>query len=181
MVGFYLAASTQAASPTVSLPKASDIALLLLGILILSGVVLVTPWGRRVLLGRVEAILRKSFHTVRAIARSPGKMALLLGGAGFSKLGYIAAFAASCAAFGVDLPFGTLGAVYMTATTIGAAVPTPGGVGGIEAALVACLTAVGVESSVAVSSMLLFRLATYWLPVIPGYVVFWRLQRIGAV
>jgi undecaprenyl-diphosphatase len=181
VVGFYLAASTDEQGPGVSLPKTSTIAIVILVVLVGSAVVLLTRWGRRVLLRPVIDIIKKCLHTITVIARSPAKMAMLLGGAGIAKLAYIAAFDAACRAFGVDLDFATAGAVYMTATTIGAAVPTPGGVGGIEAALVACLTAVGVDSSLAVSSMLLFRGATYWLPVIPGYIAFWHLQRVEAV
>lgn len=180
-IAFFLAAGSQQQGPTVSLPKASTIALVFSVIAVASGVLFLTPWGRRVLLGRVVEILRTARHTLGTLARNPVKMALLVGGAGLAKLGYIAAFDAACRAFGVDLPIGTIGAVYLTATTIGSAVPTPGGVGGIEAALVACLTAVGVDSSLAVPSMLLFRGATYWLPVIPGYAAFWYLQRVEAV
>ena len=36
----------------------------------------------------------------------------------------------------------------------------------IEAALVAGLTGVGVQTGPAVSAVLLYRLATYWLPVL---------------
>jgi undecaprenyl-diphosphatase len=178
---FFLAAGTDEHTTSISLPDVSTVALILLIILVISGAVFLTPWGRRVLLAKVIEILRTAVHTIGTLARNPWKMAMLFGGAGLSKLGYIAAFQASCLAFGIDLPFATIGAVYLTATTIGSAVPTPGGVGGIEAALTACLTAVGVDSSQAVPAMLLFRGITYWLPVIPGYIAFWYLQRVEAV
>ena len=55
--------------------------------------------------------------------------------------------------------------LYMTANTVASAAPTPGGVGVIEAALVAVLTGVGVESAQAISVVVLFRLITYWLPI----------------
>ena len=51
--------------------------------------------------------------------------------------------------------------------------PSPGGLGAIEAALIAGLTGVGMQAGPAVSAVLLYRLATYWLPVAPGWLA-WR-------
>ena len=63
--------------------------------------------------------------------------------------------------------------MYIGAAAIAAAAPTPGGLGAIEAALVAGLTGVGMQGGPAVSAVLLYRLATYWLPVAPGWLS-WR-------
>jgi uncharacterized protein (TIRG00374 family) len=49
-------------------------------------------------------------------------------------------------------------------------VPTQGGVGAIEAALILVLTNAGVPQATAWAAVLLFRLINYWLPTIPGYV-----------
>ena len=69
-------------------------------------------------------------------------------------------------AFGVDgIAFATLAFAYMTANTVASVAPTPGGVGAIEAALVAVLTGLGVEPATALSIVLVFRLVTYWLTV----------------
>lgn len=54
------------------------------------------------------------------------------------------------------------------ATVLAAAI-TPGGLGAIEAALVAGLTGVGLAPGPAVSIVPNYRLATYWLPVTPGW------------
>ena len=48
----------------------------------------------------------------------------------------------------------------------------PGGLGAVEAALSAGLTAAGIPGGLAVSSVLLFRLVTFWLPTIPGWFSF---------
>ena len=48
--------------------------------------------------------------------------------------------------------------------------PTPGGVGGVEAALIAVLTGAGVDGATAARPWWVFRLVTYWLPVMPGYI-----------
>jgi glycosyltransferase 2 family protein len=69
----------------------------------------------------------------------------------------------------------------MASAAIAAAPPTPGGVGAIEAALTTGLTGIGISSGAAVSAVVLYRLATYWLPVLPGWLS-WRLvQRLGYV
>ena len=47
----------------------------------------------------------------------------------------------------------------------------------MEAALVAGLTAAGQEPSLALASVLTFRLATFWLPIVPGWLAFRRLER----
>ena len=69
-----------------------------------------------------------------------------------------------------------IGAVYLAAAALAAAAPTPGGLGAIEAALVAGLTGVGMQPGPAVSAVLLYRLATYWLPVLPGWLCWRSLQ-----
>ncbi|HBW18669.1 MAG: lysylphosphatidylglycerol synthase domain-containing protein [Streptosporangiaceae bacterium] len=65
----------------------------------------------------------------------------------------------------------------MGAAVIAAASPTPGGLGAIEAALVAGLTGVGLAAGPAVSAVLVYRLATYWLPVVPGWACWRFLQK----
>ncbi|NBO46520.1 MAG: hypothetical protein EBU85_05860, partial [Actinobacteria bacterium] len=62
--------------------------------------------------------------------------------------------------------------VYLSGAALGQAVPTPGGVGGVEAIMSAALAAAGLDVSTALSATLLFRLVTFWLPVIPGWAAF---------
>lgn len=56
----------------------------------------------------------------------------------------------------------SLGVLTATAT------PTPGGLVGAEAGLFIGFTAYGFTSEQALSATLLFRLSTYWLPIVPG-------------
>ena len=73
--------------------------------------------------------------------------------------------------------FAQVGAVYLGASLIAAAAPTPGGLGAIEAALVAGLTGVGMDPAIAVAAVLSYRLVTYWLPILPGWLCFRVLER----
>lgn len=143
------------------------VAILVVGLVV--AIVLATTWGRTVARPWLEQVLTKVGSTLRELAKDPVKMAQLLGGAILGKIANIVAFWLSALAFDVDISFPKAGALYMIASTIGSAVPTPGGVGGIEAALTAALLSFGVDSASAAGIVLLFRLLTFWLPTIPGY------------
>ena len=69
----------------------------------------------------------------------------------------------------------------MTANTIASVAPTPGGVGAIEAALVAVLTGLGVDPAAALSIVLVFRLITYWMPVPVCWFFLGQVRRSGIV
>ena len=86
---------------------------------------------------------------------------------------------ASLRAFSVSLAVPALVVVYLAAATLGSAVPTPGGLGAVEAALVGGLTTTGIPVGAALASVLLFRVATFWLPAPVGWGAFVALQRRG--
>ena len=46
----------------------------------------------------------------------------------------------------------------------------------MEVALSAGLTTVGVASAPAVAAVLIYRLLTFWLPLVPGFIAFRYLQ-----
>ncbi len=155
------------------LPSGSKILLVLAVIIAVIGVVLATRPGRRWTRKKLIPGLRSAAGSLRQAAASPVKLGLLFGGSALITLAYIAALAASIQAFGGGPGLVVLGAVYLAAAALAAAAPTPGGLGAIEAALVAGLTGVGMQPGPAVSAVLLYRLATYWLPVLPGWLC-WR-------
>ena len=84
-------------------------------------------------------------------------------------------------AFGGSMNIAVVAVVYLAGATIGQAAPTPGGLGAVEAALAAGLTAGGLDAGLAVSAVLLYRLVTFWLPTIPGYWAFNWLTKKGAL
>jgi len=146
-----------------------------------AGIVMATRQGRRFAVRKVLPGVRASLANLRLVARSPVKLALLFGGSALVTLAYIAGLWASVEAFGAGVGFGALGAVYLASAALAAASPTPGGVGAIEAALTAGLTGIGVSAGAAVSAVILYRLATYWLPVVPGWYCLRLLQRMDYV
>ena len=158
-------------------PDIGTIVLIILALGAVATGVLMTTWGRRTLTPWLQQIFGKVREMLREIARDPRKMSQLLGGAILGKLANITAFYLSAAAFGVDISFPKAGALYMVATTIGSAVPTPGGVGGVDAALTAALLSFGVDNATAAAVVLLFRILTFWLPTVPGYFFLGYCQR----
>jgi undecaprenyl-diphosphatase len=173
--------SKNALGGAFKLPSGSTALVVVTVAFALMGAVLVTRWGRRKVMRPVITGVRSSASNLRKVAKSPVKLTLLFGGSILTTLAYVGAFAAAVAAFGVDVPLAEIGAVYLGGSAIAAAAPTPGGLGALEAALVAGLTGVGVEAGAAVSIVLTYRLATYWLPVLPGWAAWSIIQRRGYV
>ena len=141
----------------------------LAGLVVLAGVVLAVPAGRRLVRARFSPTFGQVLPRLLDVAQHPRKLAEGIGGALLLSLAYILCLAACVAAFGRSVPFAKIGFVYLTGSAIGSIIPTPGGLGAVEAALTAGLTAAGVPGAVAVSAVLLFRLLTFWLPVPFGW------------
>jgi hypothetical protein len=114
------------------LPSASKLLLILAVLAALIGILLATRRGRRFAATRVLKALRSAAVSLRRVAASPVKLALLVGGSAMVTLANIGGLAASVQAFGGGAAFVEIGAVYMAASAIAAASPTPGGLGAIE-------------------------------------------------
>jgi uncharacterized protein (TIRG00374 family) len=73
---------------------------------------------------------------------------------------------------------------YAAAQILGMIPVTPGGLGFVEAGLTATLALAGVSGGEAVLATLIYRLASYWLPMPSGlvaYVLFRRKYQTGKV
>jgi uncharacterized membrane protein YbhN (UPF0104 family) len=146
----------------------------------LSGLLFLLPWGRRLLLARVLPLLQRSLSGVAAIGRSPFKLLELFGGAVVLTVMNIAALVFSVYAFGTtDVSAIVIGVVFLVGSGVASVAPTPGNLGAVEAALIAGLTTAGVDPDIAVPAVFLFRIVTFWLPIVPGWLTFVLLQRRG--
>jgi putative heme transporter len=54
---------------------------------------------------------------------------------------------------------------------------TPGGLGVVEVALTGALVALRVPSTAALTAVLLYRTITFWLAIVVGWPIYWRLSR----
>ncbi|MFP5308119.1 MAG: lysylphosphatidylglycerol synthase domain-containing protein [Actinomycetes bacterium] len=133
-----------------------------------------TEKGRE-LLGHAKDALR----AVRETASDPQRVTQLFAGALLLNAAYIMALDHAVGAVGGDVGPGAVALVYLGGSAFAAVSPTPGGLGAVEAALVAGLSVVGVATPQAVAGVLLFRLLTYWLPTLPGWLAFRGLRARG--
>jgi uncharacterized membrane protein YbhN (UPF0104 family)/tRNA A-37 threonylcarbamoyl transferase component Bud32 len=153
--------------------------LAVLGSIVVLAAVLVTlvPWTKKAFWQRVWPRVKAVWPQLLDVMSQP--LRLLQGVAGNLLLtsAYSLALVASLEAVGAHPPIIATAAVFMAGNTVGAAAPTPGGLGAVEAVLIAGLTAIGIPARDAVAGVLLFRIATFWLPIPPGYALFLVLQR----
>lgn len=162
---------------SIRLPDPAALLWGLLAVAVLTAVSLAVPVVRRMLRDKLVPIIRRGFGAIVTIGKSPTKLLMLVGGSMLVTLSYIVALFFATKAFGGDLSFSRIGSIYLLGSTVAAAAPTPGGLGALEAALVAGLTAAGMPGSVALPSVFLMRLATFWLPILPGWACFSWLRR----
>ena len=153
----------------------------LAGLVLIALVVLAIPAGRRMLRARLSPMLGQVLPRLVEVAQQPGKLARGIGGTLLLSVCYILCLAACVAAFSRSVPIAKIGLVYLTGSAIGSIIPTPGGIGAVEAALTAGLTAAGVPGAVAASAVLLFRLLTFWLPIPFGWGALKYLEREQAL
>jgi uncharacterized membrane protein YbhN (UPF0104 family) len=151
------------------------------GLVAVGLVVLATPPGRRLLRARIAPMLGQVIPRLLDVAQQPLKLAEGIGGALLVTAGYILCLAACVRALGGSLMLASVAVVYLTGSAVGSIVPTPGGLGAVEAALSASLGAAGLPGATAVSAVLLFRILTFWLPVPVGWGALNYLQRKGSL
>ncbi|MFE8945326.1 YbhN family protein [Streptomyces sp. NPDC007856] len=150
-------------------------------VLLVLGVTAV-PLSRRWVVRRAREFLAGVGPRLLELLRRPLGPALGFAGYLLVTAGFVGCLDASLRAFGAGVGIVTVTVVYLTAHAVGSAVPTPGGVGAMEAALLgALLTLTHVSVAVATPAVLLYRLLMFWLPVLPGWLSFGYLQRKGAV
>jgi uncharacterized membrane protein YbhN (UPF0104 family) len=147
------------------------------GLVIIVLTVIAVPAGRRLLRARLAPVLGQVLPRLLAVAQRPRKLAEGIGGTLLLTAAYILCLAACIRALGGSVPIASIAVVYLTGSALGSVVPTPGGLGAVEAALSAGLTAAGLPGGIAVSAVLLYRTLTFWLPVPVGWGAFNYLER----
>ena len=94
---------------------------------------------------------------------------------------YLVAFIAALRSVGAHPAILAAAIVYLAGNAVGSAAPTPGGLGGVEAVLAAGLTAIGIPVHQAIPAVLIFRMATFWLPIPAGWICYLVLRRRGVL
>ncbi len=88
--------------------------------------------------------------------------------------------AAAVRAAGLPLPFRSVLLVWSAAAAASTLNLTPGGLGVVEAALIAAVVAAGLPTTEATTAVLTYRLISFWLVLAVGWVVYPIVQRRGS-
>jgi len=114
---------------------------------------------------------------VRAVHGRRARACALWGGSLGFALVHAAVLVAVVRALDVSVPAGHVLLAYLLASGAAMLLPTPGGLGSLDAALVLTLTAAGAPGAAALSAVFGYRLLTAWLPLLPGLLVLALLAR----
>ncbi|MFB8772272.1 lysylphosphatidylglycerol synthase domain-containing protein [Streptomyces broussonetiae] len=169
-------------TPSLSPSRTVIAGLLTVAVLVL--VVTSVPFLRKFVVTRVRSLFAGVVPRMLDVLQRPQKLITGIGGMLLLTACFVMCLDASIRAFGdesTSLSIASVAVVFLAGNALGSAAPTPGGVGAVEATLTVGLIAVGLPSEVAAPAVLLFRLLTLWLPVLPGWLAFNHLTRKGAL
>ncbi|MFD5136296.1 lysylphosphatidylglycerol synthase domain-containing protein [Streptomyces sp. NPDC058378] len=155
----------------------------LLTVAVLVLVVTAIPFLRKFVVTRVRSLFAGVVPRMLDVAQRPQKLVTGIGGMLLLTGLFVLCLDASIRAFsGPDVPqlsYASIAVVFLAGNALGSAAPTPGGMGAVEGALTLGLIAVGLPKEVAAPAVLLYRVMTLWLPVLPGWICFNQLTRKG--
>ena len=139
------------------------------GLALVIGLVTALPRVRQLVVAKVRPQVAAARTDLSALARQPGKLVRLFGGAVGAQLLFAITLGCALHAYGQSLSLAALLVINTLASLIGGIAPVPGGMGVIEAGLIAGFTAAGVPPTDAVAATFTARLFTCYLPPIWGY------------
>lgn len=155
----------------------------LLTVAVLVLVVTAIPFLRKFVVTRVRSLFAGVVPRMLDVVQRPQKLITGIGGMLLLTGLFVLCLDASIRAFsGPDVPqlsYASIAVVFLAGNALGSAAPTPGGMGAVEGALTLGLIAVGLPKEVAAPAVLLYRVMTLWLPVLPGWICFNQLTRKG--
>ncbi|WP_433894678.1 lysylphosphatidylglycerol synthase domain-containing protein [Streptomyces sp. CA-111067] len=166
-------------TPSLSPSRTVMAGLLTAGVLVL--VVTAVPALRKFVSTRVRALFAGVVPRMLDVLQRPAKLLTGIGGTLMVTVTFVICLDGCIRAFGGHLSYPTVAVVFLAGNALGSAAPTPGGVGAVELALTGGLIAAGLPKEVATPAVLFFRLLTFWLPVLPGWLSFSHLTRKGAL
>lgn len=161
---------------SLSLPSARTIIIVVVALAIIAGAFLIKPL-RKWVFNKIGPTVDKVWPRVVWLVNHPERIALGAVGSLLQTVGYVAAFGFALNSLGYSLPVMTLAITFLVSNTVGSIVPSPGGIGPVEAALTGGLVVAGVPYSIALSTSLIYRLLTFWGPVPIGWFSLRYLQK----
>ncbi|MCZ7533738.1 MAG: flippase-like domain-containing protein [Acidimicrobiia bacterium] len=163
----------------IKLPSENTVLVGLVAVFTLSSLVLFLPLSRKLFVAKVWPAIKSSGRSLGRVATSPEKILMLFGGSFTIIIASIGALWLSLEAFGGGLSIAGVALTFLGGQALGNLAPIPGGIGATEAAMIAAMTALGLDATTAVSATFLYRIATFWLPILPGVFALRRLESDG--
>lgn len=147
---------------------------LTLGAIALGGVTAYVVRGRRrqpAREGWLRSAIRDGLRAMRALSAQPGRVAKLMLYVGGVKAANLLALYAALWSFDGDVAGWRVAVAYLVGATSAEAIPTPGGLGAVDAALFFGLAGTAGSSAGAVlAGVVVYRLLAFWAPIVPGAV-----------
>jgi uncharacterized membrane protein YbhN (UPF0104 family) len=156
----------------------------LIGLAVIAAVVVVllaVPRTRALVTRTVWPHLRAIWPRLLDAVSHPVRLAVSAGANLLLSAAYLVALVAALRSVGAHPAILPTAIVYLAGNAVGSAAPTPGGLGGVETVLAAGLAAIGIAPHEAIPAVLVFRLATFWLPIPAGWVSYLVLRRRGVL
>ena len=126
------------------------------------------------------ATVATGIRTAIDYVRRPRRGALAFGGAVGFWGSNICVLWASFEAFGGDVPFAVIVQGFFVGM-VANLIPSPaGGVGTVDAGMIAAFLLFGLTSSLVFPAVLVYRVMAFWLPIPPGIVAYIQLRRTAA-
>jgi uncharacterized membrane protein YbhN (UPF0104 family)/tRNA A-37 threonylcarbamoyl transferase component Bud32 len=150
-------------------------------LLIVLGVVLVLVIAAAMLVPRLRRLVSSAVHLVRTevwpLLASPRRLIGVLAANVVVELLFSLCMYTVLRAFGQDVTYADVILVNECVALFAGLMPVPGGMGVTEAALTAGFVAIGVDSATAVGAAIMYRIITFYLPPIIGYLTLRSLRR----
>lgn len=141
-----------------------------LPLLVAAGIPLLAllAWATRRRWSRGLRHVREQLGVLGTVLRTPARAAQLWLGSLAVPILHCLTLYAVLRSLGGTVPLIPLALAYLVASAVAALLPSPGGFGALDVTLVGGLVAVGAPATVALATVLAYRLLTVWVPLLPG-------------
>jgi glycosyltransferase 2 family protein len=119
----------------------------------------------------VLTLVRTALADARTLHTRPSRVLALWGGSAVAPVFQASVIASVGASLGLPLSWTQVVFAFLAASTAVGAVPAPGGIGPVDAALVFAMVAYGSPMGLATATVIGYRVLTVWLPLLPGTLV----------
>lgn len=116
--------------------------------------------------------IKDAYYQLRNLLDSPVDVLLAYASGLMVTIMYVLCLYASLKAVGVTLSILQVLIVYVTSIIAKGVSPTPGGLGALEVAMAAALQGFGIAGATTYAAVVLYRIATYWLPLPIGIIAY---------